>query len=99
MSRGRMSGAMVGLGIAFLVSSVSAQDPGHAGLTLVRTERGQPLAACSHPNYGEGFVTRESRGNGFRVDSCGRKVSDTGELLPPTGATVDLIVDVNGYFE
>lgn len=49
---------------------------------LHRVERGQPLAPCPQPVRKEGYVARESRGNGFTVDSCGRKTDRQGEMLP-----------------
>jgi outer membrane protein assembly factor BamB len=80
--------AAAGLGLALLASAAVGQerprDLASYSLPKVpahRVERGQPLAACPQPGEA-GTILRESRGEGFTVDACGRRVSDSGEWLP-----------------
>lgn len=76
--------------VAFSLGALAAEPE------LRRLERGQPLDPCPQPP--KGSIVRESRGDGFTVDSCGRKVDSAGELLPfsaRASATVDAPVTID----
>ncbi len=49
---------------------------------LRNAHRGEPLEPCVPSGRVPGFATRESRGEGFRVDACGRRIDDAGNLGP-----------------
>lgn len=83
MSRSRWTAANIAVGLVLLAGVAAGQASPEA--SLHRLQRGQPLDPCPQPRQEKGYVTRESRGDGFTVDSCGRKVSDLGELLPSSG--------------
>lgn len=78
MRRSFFAGVMTLLSLAGLASAAAGQAPPPG--TLHRAERGQPLDPCPRTGLGEGAVFRDSKGPGFTVDSCGRKVSGSGEL-------------------
>ena len=50
--------------------------------SLRRVQRGEPLEPCPQPSRRAGYTAREGRGKGFKVDSCGRRIGDSGDLLP-----------------
>ena len=52
--------------------------------SLRRVQRGEPLEPCPQPSRQAGYVAREGQGKGFKVDSCGRRIGDSGDLLPFT---------------
>jgi hypothetical protein len=73
--------------VCLFVSSFLAAMAVVAEPTLHRVERGQPLDPCPRPLQEEGYVARTGRGDGFTVDSCGRMVDSSGEMLSTrTGA-------------
>jgi len=84
MSRSLFSALILAVSFGLLAGAAAGQVPPEG--SLHRVQRGQPLDPCPRPSQEKGYVTRESRGEGFTVDSCGRKVSDSGELLPYSGA-------------
>ncbi len=71
--------------LAAMAAMVEMAGPAHAAppeSELRRVERGQPLQPCPPPLREEGYVGKESRGKDFAVDSCGRRVDNSGDMLP-----------------
>lgn len=79
MNRSLCTGVMTVFGFVLLAAAATGQPPQGS---LHRVERGQALDPCPRPSREEGYAARESRGESFTVDSCGRPVSDSGEVLP-----------------
>ena len=73
--------------------------------SLRRVRPGEALEPCPLPSRKAGYTARESRGKGFKIDACGRRIADSGDYMtvsPPSAevgraanltapATVDLM--------
>jgi hypothetical protein len=93
MRRPLFTAVITAVGLVLLAGDAAGQRSPRDGAppkgSLHRVRRGQPLDPCPGLSRAAGSFARESRGQGFIVDSCGRKVSDAGEMLPAgAGKTV-----------
>jgi hypothetical protein len=81
---------LAAMAVTFLAVPARAVPVEH---DLQRVERGQPLAPCPQPHEQKGYVAREGRGDGFTVDSCGRKTDSKGEMLSPEAVAGETVTE------